>query len=67
MSTKNKYRVKVVISSYELKPTRKYVIQKKTFLGWVNQHDPVTDIGWAHQTCEEMNKNYGNKMVERNA
>ena len=67
MSTKNKYRVKVVISSYELKPTRKYVIQKKTFLGWVNQHDPVTDIGWAYQTCEEMNKNYGNKMVERNA
>lgn len=65
MSEKSKYRVKVVIDNHGLRPERKYVIQKRMFLGWLNECEPTGDVDWAYQTCEEMNTDYETIRTQR--
>jgi len=58
MTTKSKYRVKVTISNYGLRPETRYVIQQKTMFGWVDRSDATSNKQWAYDTCEEMNTDY---------
>lgn len=58
MTIKSKYRVKVTINNYGVHPETRYVIQKKTMLGWVDKSDATRNKNWAYDTCEEMNMDY---------
>ena len=60
MSRKSKYRVKVVVENNHglSSPDTKYVIQKKTIFGWMDEHSATRKKDWAYQCCEEMNTKY---------
>lgn len=65
---RSKYRVKVVVNEPLMgSPATRYVIQKRTILGWWGVHEPTSQRDWAYRTCEEMNTDYETLRAQRNA
>lgn len=55
---KSKYRVKVTVTNYTVRPETRYVIQQKTLFGWMDKSDATPKKDWAYECCEEMNTDY---------